>query len=181
MKKLIYLLLSVALFACTDNIYQSGKTINIRPAQGAWNAGAQKAKATTGHLSALEIVKQADIMRLIIGTSVGDVGFASKDTITPCLKRYGTDIISSDGKLVPDFLEATDCVIERFYDSGTPKFRRDTIAYIPNSVIRAAEIEIKAAYDKKEYDTVYRLFETAFTFQPITGAEWRELKKLNQQ
>jgi len=182
MKKLIYLFLLTGLVACSDSIYQSGKTIDIRPAQEVFSS--QKVKVSTTHLSNLEIVKQATIMRLYnipeFGNQVAEVGFIARDTVNLVLKRSGTDIISTDGKYIPDFIEATDCVIERIFNINTPNQVRDTIAYIPNSVLRVAETQIKAAYDKKDYDTVYSLFESALTFKPITGEEWRALKAVNQ-
>lgn len=53
---------------------------------------------------------------------------------------------------------------------------RDTIAYIPNTILREAEKNIKEAYAQGDYETCYKLFDTALSFYPITGAEWRALK-----
>ncbi len=52
----------------------------------------------------------------------------------------------------------------------------DTIAYIPNATLRKAYTEIHAAFDREDYITVYQLFDDAFRWIPITGAEWRALK-----
>lgn len=52
----------------------------------------------------------------------------------------------------------------------------DTIGYVPNRVIKAAEAAIHTAFEAGDYERCTQLFETAYTFQPITGAEWRELK-----
>jgi hypothetical protein len=57
----------------------------------------------------------------------------------------------------------------------------DTIGYIPNSVMRSAETKIKAAYEAGDFESVRTLFFTAFTFTPITGDEWRELKRQGLQ
>lgn len=52
----------------------------------------------------------------------------------------------------------------------------DTIAYIPNATLRKAYTEIHAAFDREDYTTVYQLFDDAFRWIPITGAEWQALK-----
>lgn len=56
------------------------------------------------------------------------------------------------------------------------KMTIDTIAYIPNKVGIKAEKNIKEAYANGDYITCYELFKKAYTFYPITGAEWRALK-----
>lgn len=60
---------------------------------------------------------------------------------------------------------------------GFQTFSRDTIAYIPNAVMREAEKNITEAYARGDYAACYKLFDTAITFFPITGAEWRALKE----
>lgn len=57
----------------------------------------------------------------------------------------------------------------------------DTIAYVPNSVIRRAEVAIKTAFDAGDYDECMRLFEEAYVFIPITGPEWRALKEAGEE
>lgn len=52
----------------------------------------------------------------------------------------------------------------------------DTIGYVPNEVIKRAEVAIHAAFDAGDYDECMRLFEEAYVFIPTTGAEWRALK-----
>ena len=44
----------------------------------------------------------------------------------------------------------------------------DTIAYVPNDVINTACPLIEAAYADENYTEVYRLFNEAFTFIPIS-------------
>ena len=71
-----------------------------------------------------------------------------------------------------------------YYDlnlSPVPADIFDTIAYVPNKVVRAAEDEIHAAFNSQDYDKCLQLFETAYVFQPITGAQWRALKAKNEQ
>lgn len=64
-----------------------------------------------------------------------------------------------------------------FNGSGFQIFSQDTIAYIPNAVMREAEKNITEAYARGDYAACYKLFDTAITFFPITGAEWRALKE----
>ncbi len=53
----------------------------------------------------------------------------------------------------------------------------DTMGYIPNAVMSSACAKIIEAYNKKDYATCYRIFDTAFVFVPTTGAKWRALKE----
>lgn len=191
MKKLIYLFLLVGLLACSSNdpkVFKldSNAMVSIKPAVGAWNSNYARVKSDIAHLSALEIVEQATNLSAynipLSGNQAIGWGFAEsqRDTITPALKMWGTGIISQNGDYVPDFIEANDCVIQRVI-SDYPNPMMDTIAYLPNSVLRAAEIQIKAAFASKDNATVYQIFNTAFTFTPITGSEWRALKANNQE
>lgn len=52
----------------------------------------------------------------------------------------------------------------------------DTIAYIPNATIKRAYKEIHEAWDRRDVDRVYRLFQEAFTAIPITGEQYKTLK-----
>lgn len=187
-KAFILLAIIFALVSCSDDDKPAGKfkldptaMIYIKP-----NFKAQKlsfsSRTSEAHLSALEIVKRGTTMRFYNDSlAIGDIaaGFAGKDTIstTPAFLRYGTDIINENGfgkpVIVPDFLYAYDIVIEIF-KSNTD---HDTIAYIPNSVILNARNNIKAALVAKDTASVYNIFKEAFTFIPITGAEYRQLKK----
>lgn len=184
MKKTIFILLLTTIFAsCSKNdeprTWDSNAMINLRPAAGT--------KATSGHLTALEIVKQTANLKFtnvpIFGNQVVGRGFSDvqRDTVTPMLKMWGTDIIDQEGKYTPEFIEATDCVLQRIRNHGLPNEVIDTVAYIPNSVLRSAESQIKAAYAASDYETCYKVFNEAFTFIPITGAEWRALKSQNLQ
>lgn len=195
MKKLFYLLIAVALIGCkTDEPEQkvfkidTAAMVYIKPASQPINAPLFIGKST-GHLTPLEIVKKATGLRFyneklgaINGTGAAG-GFAGKDTTSfvPAFLRYGTDVVAPDGfgvpYLVPDFIYAYDCVIEIFRTNKDI----DTIAYIPNSVLRKAESDIKSALANKDTAIVYSIFQNAFKFTPITGAEYRELKRQNLQ
>ena len=188
MKKLFFFALVAILAGCKDEVkvfqLDPNAMISIRPAGGAFNAS-MKVKSTEAHLSALEIVKQTTNMSFyndsVFGESVCYVNFAGRDTINLSLKRWGADIIDIDGNYVSDFIKARDCVFVIIKNDGTPNITFDTVAYIPNSTLRDADKNIKFAYTAKDNETVYSLFDKAFTFTPITGAEWRALKALNLQ
>jgi len=193
MKKLFYLLIAVLLIACKGDepkVFQIDPlaTVNIKPAAG--TVMKVKSNVNVEHLTALEIVKQATLIQyhyndLVLGR--GLIGFDAwfpenlRDTVSiiPCLKMYAGYIIS-DGELQPQFIEGRNIILIHINGSNSNGIR-DTIAYIPNSVIQAAEIAIKAAYADKDLESIYKLFNEAYTFTPITGSEWRVLKANNQQ
>jgi hypothetical protein len=211
---LFIVLLALAGSSCNDEVPDKGKLdsnamICLRPAPGTTirfgkSPALRSARLSNGHLSALEIVKQADGVWFwnepIYGHQAVSRGFDNlqRDTLSPALKMWGTDIISQYGLYVPDFIEGVDCILDRIlyvdpvtkdtaslnYYADEPyailsevRTWMDTIAYIPNSVLRNAELQVKAAYANGDYTTVYKIFNEAFTFTPITGAEWRALKE----
>jgi len=190
MKKLFFILSVIFLFACEETFQlDPNAMISIKPASGAWNSPALRVKSNDSiHLSAMEIVKQTNKLSFyniaLFGNQAVDRGFAQnqRDTIseTPSLKMFGTDIINQKGEYTPEFIEGSDCVLVRIINLNMPNEVIDTVAYIPNSVLRIAETQIKAAYSALNNEEVYRIFNEAFTFIPITGAEWRELKANNE-
>lgn len=124
-----------------------------------------------------------------------------RDTVgeSPALLMFGTDIINSEGRFSKDFLFARDVVIfglryqgklttygDRQAEDDDPEKDlgmligkygvKDTIAYIPNAVMREAQGRIEKAYNEGNYTEVYKLFNETFRFRPITGKKWRELK-----
>lgn len=178
-------------------------TIKIRPA-----AGVKLRSAGTGQLTALEIVQQTYNMQWMyepenpIDPITRGFSQPQRDYETPLLKMWGTDIINQDGEYVTVFIGGHDIVllrkifiravdgeivvmnpltIEYEGERSSPDdiFKDDTIAYIPNATIAAARLAVKDAYDAGNYDEVYRLFDSAYTFHPITGTEYKELKKQN--
>lgn len=99
-----------------------------------------------------------------------------KDYPNHIVKMWGDAIIIPETKTINRaFLSARDVV---FTDDRIP---RDTLGYIPNRVLREAEIKIKIAFDAENYDEVYRIFNEAYQAIPITGKEWRELKTQGKQ
>lgn len=196
MKKLIYLLtfvsiLGIGFVSCEkdkNKFLDPNAQISIKPAKDGWNktyphAPRMKNDITPGYLSPLEIVKQTSVLQHYMKPTPGynglaEIGFAEsqRDTLSnpPRLKAWGTWIISQEGELSTGFIESTDMIL-------VTKYHRDTIAYIPNKVMRAAEAAIKEAWAIENYDEVYRLFDEVFVFQPTTGAEYRALKANGEQ
>lgn len=201
MKKLLLLSLVVLLAACGNNNDNNEPkepfkidplaTVNIKPEKGAWKAPAMRVKSENPqHLSALEIVKKAAIIQfynpnIMQHAERWERAFdkLQRDTISdpPALKMWATDIINEKGEFVPDFIEAKDVILIHFSPIYDPNAIRDTIGYIPNSVMRTAEKAIKEAYQANNPDEVLRLFNDAFTFRPITGAEYKALKQAGNQ
>jgi len=184
MNRILFISLIVTLISCEQErgFYLDPTTmLQIKGEKQMSNASAQRVSENPEHLTHLEIVKRANNIRcynaaLNATTGLGaSIGFAGKDTISeePALLRYATDILHPDGYFIPDLLEAYDMVIEIFRANDDI----DTIAYIPNAVLREAERKIRLAFAEQKYDEVFRLFYNAFKFRPITGAEYRELKK----
>lgn len=179
MKKLLLIIVSfIILGACEkDNKGRLDPNAMI----SIWPAGHVGTKST-GHLSDYEIVRQTRTMSFYnpthFGDQVGVRGFseAQRDTINNRLLMWGTDIITQQGEYTGEFIEGFDIVIRRHPTIDT----HDTIAYVPNSVLNAARVRIQAAYAEQNYTAVYAIFDSAFVFIPITGAEWRALKAAGQ-
>ena len=125
-----------------------------------------------------------------------------RDTINPALKLLMQDVIGKSPdkqSLVLDgfFLTLRDVVFTRdlhiegkdtvfcgYYDDYSGPILKpniiDTIAYVPNSQLIAAEPLVRAAFERGDYDACYRILEKAYSFIPITGAQWRKLKSENK-
>lgn len=112
--------------------------------------------------------------------------YIGRDTVNCKLKFRGWDVIKEDSTLGPMIL-AHDVLLCAAKDSSgnyttmlegmsyNPFF--DTIAYIPNQKLKDNLKVIQEYYDNKQFDRVYQMFDTAYNFIPITGAEWLQLKK----
>lgn len=187
MKKLLIVLLAVLAFACKKEdeperfMLDPTAMVKIKP-------GAVAKSDNPAHLTPLEIVKKATTLRyyndyLSSGPNRSDCAapIHGKDTISdvPAMLFYGTGVINEDGfgkpYLVYDYIGMEDCVVEIFRSNHDI----DTIAYIPNEVARLAKAEIEAALAAQDTTAVYRVFNDAFKFIPITGEEYRELKRQN--
>ena len=208
MKKLFLLIaVTTALFiSCSkdDNksSYDPFRPVPIRAAAGT------RAYIQGNLLSGKQVVQQTWGMkgRYPDGTATQGGGKlftdAMRDTINPALKLLMKDVVYSrtgeDVKRLDGFfLTLRDVVFERglhiegkdttfcgYADdySGVLKYAHimDTIAYVPNAQLIAAEPLVRAAFERGDYDECYRILEKAYTFIPITGAQWRKLKAENK-
>ena len=90
-----------------------------------------------------------------------------KDYSLPAIKMFSTDVIDwlpvPGVYLIKDFIYGRDVVIT---DSNN-----DTIAFVPDSLIINARDKIEIAFNDSNYTEVYRLFNNAFTFYPISQNE----------
>lgn len=138
------------------------------------------------HLTAKEITERATIISYwnteVTASMAMEREFSpeQRDMVNNRLLMWGTDVVNAQGELTTVFIEGCDFILEEWTNRGLPTFKKDTIAYIPNAVIRAAEQKIKAAYAREDYDECYKLMDEAFTYTPITAEEWRELKAAGQ-
>lgn len=174
--------------------------VRIEAAQGVRTRATEAEYTEDGEklLTALEVVKQGEVMAGIFfnqpDTSLiwqpayyhyGERGFGDwmRDTVSavPALLMFSEDILSERG-LHKSFLKGYDVLVlgkmkspER--DNKHGFYERDTIAYVPNSVLREAEEKIYKAYADSNYTEVYRLFHEAYKFIPITGKQWQRLKE----
>lgn len=98
-----------------------------------------------------------------------------KDFTTPKIMMWGMWVIENNA-ISRDFIEAKDVIFVTRQNQDKTKPISDTLAYIPNATLRAAEIAIKAAYAAGDLDQVYDLFDKAYQFTPINGADWLKLK-----
>ncbi len=80
----------------------------------------------------------------------------------------GTNYKTNEPTLEEEFFKATNV---RFVDKN-----EKIIGYIPQRVLKEAWAKIQKAFDAKEYETVYRLFEETYQAYPCTEEEWHELK-----
>ena len=101
-----------------------------------------------------------------------------KDIPNAKFKLYGDFILykEKDGSvtLVDTFFKARNC---RFVEDTNG--RRDglkIIGYLPREVMENAWRIIKAAYDRGDYETVYKTFNDAYVAYPCTPEEYEELK-----
>ena len=181
MKRLLLLIIPL-LFSCSKDDEGSrldpNAMISIRPAQGVQLRSAE-------HLTALEIVEQTNNLcfynyDLVDNSMSRGFSEAQRDTVGCRLLMWGTDIIKQDGNIDMTFIGGEDMILQRaFFDPSQPYGERgwnDTIGYLPNSALIKAREIIIPAFERGDYETVYKAFDEAFVFYPITGAEWRELK-----
>lgn len=132
------------------------------------------------HLTPAQIVRKAYSLDMSNGINAFHMrrGWAEqqRDTVNNKLLMYSTDVISIDGELMNtkyDFINVQSAYI---VDSNEV-----VIAYIPSAVLRKAHDDIIEAYDRNDYDAVYKLFNDAYEAIPITQAEYDALVERGEQ
>lgn len=178
MRNLLYLLLFALLFTACDKDETKptkGKLdpdamILVRPDES------MLLKSTINGLTPEEIVEQAYLLRTssywhykgVLGYQLDTTYMTQaergipdlyKDYDNNIIKMWGTDIITQFGQLDSVFLHAFDVYITNEAE--------DTIAKIPNEVLRTAAPLIEEAYFDEDWDEVYRLFNEAYTYVGI--------------
>lgn len=175
MKKILFLLSAVFLFAScekkTPRTLDPTAMIKIREAKQGRSAGGQETPTWE------YVVRNADVLVLYNqkyadGAMYRGFHEGQRDLENMALNMFGTDIITQHGELSDEFIGAKDVI----FVNGD-----DTLAYIPNSTLRAAEVKIKNAYEAEDYDEVYRLFDDAYRAIPITGRDYKALKDEGRQ
>lgn len=172
MKKILFLLVGLLLISCnpedvpeTKGKLDPNAMIVIKPAKGV------QLRSTVTGLTALEVVEQAHAITyqshytsnvyndnpIITGRSFRS---EDKDYKIPALLMAGIDVINIEGNYYKDFTNAFSVFIT--------DINQDTIAYVPDAVINSARPLIEQAYSDEDYTEVYRLFNEAFTFLPIS-------------
>lgn len=173
MKKILFLLVGMLLISCnpedvpeTKGKLDPNAMIVIKPAKGV------QLRSTVTGLTALEIVERATSMKLQMRYfddldngqyKIAGRGFneeTMKDFNIPALKMLGIDVINAQGEYIRDLTTAKSVYIT--------DINGDTLAYVPDDVINNARPLIEAAYAEENYTEVYRLFDEAFTFLPIS-------------
>jgi hypothetical protein len=199
MKKIILFLLALVVFAsCNpeEPIAEKIKidplaTVDIKPDPKGWG---NLRSTNPEHLSPLEIVEKTTVMQYYNPELLISLGSDPESPIergfdvlqrdlnpdNPKLKMWATDIITEDGEYMAEFIESKDIILLKF-DLKVVDAPRDTIGYIPNATMRTAESAIKNAFNNNDVDAIYQLFNEAFTFRPITGAEYKTLKEAGNQ
>jgi len=178
-KIMLVTLLAIGLFSC-----EKETEFRLDPSAPVYLNGREAVSAAKGQelLSIKEVIKRASDFK--VNTVYGD-GFWSidgaciRDTVNDRIIGYNDWVVKMEGTLNTNFIEGRDILIldidyeNRDINTGT--YTTDTLGYIPNSVMEQAETDIKAAYYAENYDECYRLFEEAFVFYPVTGAQYLEL------
>lgn len=181
------LLSTIILVACAASVFTACQKDNSKgkldPSAKVYISpapGVKAAAANPEHLSAREIVLQAQrlVMDSIANRGIDDW---SRDTVNNRLLMLSTDVIEVNGDLATGFIEARDIIFVTVDAQSSSNRAKDTIAYISNQTMDVAEKAIREAFGREDYTSCYKLFETAFTFVPITGKEWLNLKAQGKQ
>lgn len=169
MKNFIYSLIVIFALASCEKETEKVKTFKPDPNATILIRGISS-RATIEDLTNLEIVEnangivwQSNWAGNTLWDDIKDIGRSfipeHKDIENQILKMWATDVIDQQGDYYKDFTYGFNVFI---IDTNN-----DTIAFVPDEVISSARIKIEEAYNEGDYEKVYDLFNTAFTFLPI--------------
>ncbi len=176
MKKIaIFFIVIAALMACEKEPGSS----KLDPAAPVYISGSEAVTDAKGQdlLSVKEVIKQSNYFVCNHSSHPTSIayytidGVCERDTVNNRIVGYSAWVITAEGSLSTEFIESRNFLLIN-YDWDTV---RDTLGYIPNSVMIAAETAIKAAYEEDDYEECYRLFQEAFVFYPTTGERYLQL------
>lgn len=184
MKKFLLIgIIATALFACnTDKnddpliLAYPMEVISVFPA------------TDTTHLTPLQIVKEVSFMDFTINGDDNPFMWNFSDYDVYGREVKGIDTVNRILNLPPImvydetdtlnrvfFIDSRDVVLVRPLKGIEIIIRRDTIAYIPNAVMRKAAIDIRRAYKTNDRDQIRKVANQAYKCYAITGKEWRAL------
>lgn len=111
--------------------------------------------------------------------------YRERDAVNWKIRFMGWDVITERGE-ISEFPNCTNIVLRIALDvnrnpvkalnyTGTLDLGRDTIGYIPNEVMKRNLKQLTELFEAGRYEDCYAMFDTAYYFIPITGAEYRAL------
>ena len=177
MRRILILLCLVAVataFAsCNKEDKWSERTIDI-------NVRESLTRGEDGRLTPAQIVRKAYSLDMSNGINAFHMrrGWAEqqRDTINNKLMMYSTDVIGIDGELKNGQYSFINVKSAYIVDSNEV-----VIAYIPSAVLKKAHDDIIEAYNRNDYDAVYKLFNDAYEAIPITQEEYDALVERGEQ
>ena len=195
-KTCILLVMLGALTACNNN--KGTEPVKLDPDSKIY-ISCQTSKADENGLETAEyIVRNCAYMRVkpIKEGAVGrmDLGLyednyeAHRDLANNRFILYGSDAVTEEGQpgIFFQFEDVTFSVakingkrVHPFETPGTQldQIGEDTIAYIPNAIIKKAQEDIMQAIAEGDSQKAYQIMMDGFVFIPIKdGAEWRRLE-----
>lgn len=199
MKTKLFFLLAFAVLvfsSCDKEKFEVGSKAIVKPASLSSNkaSDAMRAASTTYEV-ALNVVKKSDYMLYKMPIPEWNYAIANcthaifkdqKDTISevPTI-ALPTTLFYANNTFLEVWCNTTDVIFADFlynyYDSGKGYVDiYDTLAYIPNAVMQATGETLLKAVQDEDAVTCKKILSDGYKFIPITGAEWRALKKAGQ-
>lgn len=199
MRKIMILLVMLGAFtACNTKTDREKEKVKLDPDSKVY-ISCQTTKADENGLETAEyIVRNCAYMRVkpAIEGAVGRMDFGSyeddyeshRDLANNRFILYGSDAVTEDGQpgIFFQFEDVTFTVAKfegkRVHPFETPlipikQIEEDTVAYIPNSIIKKAQEDILQAIAEGDSEKAYQIMMDGFKFIPIKdGAEWRRLE-----